>query len=556
MEQFTAEEPRKYKFFHEVLTEVNSEEHPNLGYYIYKTIILNNLYGVDIMHEAVEIAKLRLFLKMVGAVDINIRKPNYGLEPLPDVDFYIRAGNTLVGFASEDDFKRAVHEKDLLFAKNIISDFEDEFTITAKVFNFFKDSQTQNSQLMVGRGDDIHKKTKHELQKRLDGLNEKLNEYLASTYGINKEKQKKEYTEWLASHQPFHWLAEFYEIINGNGGFDVVIGNPPYVTFSKISYQLKFDNFSASDIYGYIIKRVFSILRTKSRHGFIVMHNIAFSKGFKDVRQTIRQKSSGLWLSFYARIPAGLFSGDVRVRNCIYLIDRNTKGSKKAFSTRIHRWFSESRPYLLEKLEYAELFDHDIFPMYGSNILSSFFSNKQGASLQLFSTYSSPNSLYYKQSAYNWIAVSPKPAPCYSTNGRNIQQSQVKPFFFSDKSVKSLLLLLFNGKLFFSYWLTFGDEFHLTKDNLLSFRLPIKNISSDDIKILEELYSEFIAKLNTTLQFKLNAGKKVGTYNTSKLWYITDQSDAIFLKYLCNNSTEVHEAIQNHVHATVLTQYN
>ena len=194
--------------------------------------------------------------------------------------------------------------------------------------------------------------------------------------------------------------------------------------------------------------------------------------------------------------------------------------------------------------------------MYGSNVLSSFFSNKQGASLQLFSTYSSPNSLYYKQSAYNWIAVSPKPAPCYSTNGRNIQQSQVKPFFFSDKSVKSLLLLLFNGKLFFFYWLTFGDEFHLTKDNLLSFRLPIKNVSSDDIKILEELYSEFIAKLNTTLQFKLNAGKKVGTYNTSKLWYITDQSDAIFLKYLCNNSTEVHEAIQNHVHATVLTQYN
>ncbi|MBW2570720.1 MAG: hypothetical protein JRE47_15515 [Deltaproteobacteria bacterium] len=116
MEQFTAEEPRKYKFFHEVLAEVNSEEHPNLGYYIYKTIILNNLYGVDIMHEAVEIAKLRLFLKMVGAVDINIRKPNYGLEPLPDVDFNIRAGNTLVGFASEDDFKKAVHKKDHLWA--------------------------------------------------------------------------------------------------------------------------------------------------------------------------------------------------------------------------------------------------------------------------------------------------------------------------------------------------------------------------------------------------------------------------------------------------------
>ncbi|MDM8515592.1 hypothetical protein QUF76_05280 [Desulfobacterales bacterium HSG16] len=139
MEQFTDENqnPRKYKFFQYVLSEVKSEEHPNLGYYIYKTIILNNLYGVDIMHEAVEIAKLRLFLKMVGAVDINIRKPNYGLEPLPDVDFNIRAGNTLVGFASEDDFKKAVEDKEPIFAPQIIPEFEDEFVITAKAFKNF-----------------------------------------------------------------------------------------------------------------------------------------------------------------------------------------------------------------------------------------------------------------------------------------------------------------------------------------------------------------------------------------------------------------------------------
>ena len=42
-----------------------------------------------------------------------------------------------------------------------------------------------------------------------------------------------EYEDWLKSHQPFHWLAEFYQIIKGNGGFDVIIGNPPYVEYSK-----------------------------------------------------------------------------------------------------------------------------------------------------------------------------------------------------------------------------------------------------------------------------------------------------------------------------------
>ena len=181
MEQFTAEEPRTYKFFHEVLAEVNSAEHPNLGYYIYKTIILNNLYGVDIMNEAVEITKLRLFLKMVGAVDINLRKPNLGLEPLPDVDFNIRAGNTLVGFATEEEFREAVQAKEPLFSTKIIPEFEDEFTITATAFKRF-----QNSQLLTDKEEDAHKKAKAELHERLDTLDEKLNEYLASSYGIDR----------------------------------------------------------------------------------------------------------------------------------------------------------------------------------------------------------------------------------------------------------------------------------------------------------------------------------------------------------------------------------
>ena len=97
----------KYKFFEDTLKQVNAPEHPNLQYFIYKSIILNNLYGVDLMNEAVEIAKLRLFLKLVASVDADYRKPNLGLEPLPDVDFNIRAGNTLVGYATETQLKDA-----------------------------------------------------------------------------------------------------------------------------------------------------------------------------------------------------------------------------------------------------------------------------------------------------------------------------------------------------------------------------------------------------------------------------------------------------------------
>lgn len=89
--------------FSDELSEIAENSQSNVQYFIYKSIILRNLYGVDIMREATEIAKLRLFLKLVAVVDVNARKENLGLDPLPDIDFNIKCGNTLVGYASEKE---------------------------------------------------------------------------------------------------------------------------------------------------------------------------------------------------------------------------------------------------------------------------------------------------------------------------------------------------------------------------------------------------------------------------------------------------------------------
>src|SRR6266508_1788748 len=96
--------PKKFEDFRKVLAEV--ERPPNRAYFILKSIIVNNLYGVDIMEEAVEICKLRLFLKLVAQVD-KVKD----LEPLPDIDFNIRTGNTLVGFVSLEEIRRAAEQE-------------------------------------------------------------------------------------------------------------------------------------------------------------------------------------------------------------------------------------------------------------------------------------------------------------------------------------------------------------------------------------------------------------------------------------------------------------
>ncbi|MFN7661437.1 MAG: Eco57I restriction-modification methylase domain-containing protein, partial [Dolichospermum sp.] len=61
-------------------------------------VITDNLYGVDIMEEAVEIAKLRLFLSLVASAETVD-----DLEPLPNVDFNIMSGNSLIGLIRVDD---------------------------------------------------------------------------------------------------------------------------------------------------------------------------------------------------------------------------------------------------------------------------------------------------------------------------------------------------------------------------------------------------------------------------------------------------------------------
>lgn len=74
-------------------------------YEIKKEIILNNLYGVDIMEGAVEICRLRLWLWLIASAETSLNAENLGLEPLPNIDFNIRQGNSLIGYVEKETLK-------------------------------------------------------------------------------------------------------------------------------------------------------------------------------------------------------------------------------------------------------------------------------------------------------------------------------------------------------------------------------------------------------------------------------------------------------------------
>ena len=537
MQSWNNDNPNLFK---EELEELNGKYRSNIRYFIYKNIILRNLYGVDIMVEATEIAKLRLFLKMVAVVDVVPRDPNLGLDPLPDIDFNIRCGNTLVGYATAKDLENDLQYGDMFANEEFRDKVHIEMDIVAHAYDTFKTVQLEQSSDL-----ETYKNAKQELKNRLKKLDDLLNKKL---YASTVSEGSLKYEDWLKSHQPFHWLAEYYDIINGNKGFDVIIGNPPYVSMTQIGYIKSSKEFKCSDLYGFIIRRILTIKAKLGYHGFIVMHNLAFSRNFADVRDILKKESGTKWFSFYSRIPSGLFSGDVRVRNCIYLLSPN--GSRH-FTSKLNRWFSEQRSVLFAASKYSIFQWNDVVPMLHLAELQALYETKKGKSIELLKDRNGL-SMFFKKIAYNSLSVSNVAPPAYDLKHQSIPQSELNDIKI-EKKYFPFVWLLSIGKFYISKWLTYGDDFHLTNKDIMDFSFPFDAIIEDDKKKLLKIYEEVKKELPDTTQFKLNAGKYVGTFNTKKLWHLTDQSDYIFFKYMDMDADSIQQMVESHIAACVLT---
>lgn len=505
--------------FVKVLAEV--DKHPSRRYFIYKSIILHNLFGVDIMPEAVEICKLRLFLKLVSQVDT----PDQ-LEPLPDIDFNIRAGNTLVGYATEAQFDAAY---------TLVSDQDHRDEIKARIadladlFDRFREQQTVH-------GGQVTAEDKRKLRDKLSALSLELDRYLARDYGIDPDKAKV-FEAWRTSHQPFHWFAEFYGVMR-EGGFDVVIGNPPYVATRRITdYSVcGYKTAACTDIYAWCLERVIDIASKKGRTGMIVPLSLSFSSDFDDLRQMLYRCYQGNWFSHFARIPAALFAVDVRVRNTIH-IGRFGGEAKKPLTSRLHRWFEVARPYLFASLSYASFTPakwKGRIPKLNTQGLIDAFEKRLGSSAPTLefslSRYATAHVLYFKKTAYNWLSFTHEEAPCFAANGKRVPQTKYGAIYFQSKEERDISFLLLNGKIEFSFWVAIGDDFDVTRWMFADLPIALAQLPSSYRKQLLEIVPELKVAVEGAVQYKLNAGKRVGNYNLAKCRHVTDKSDALFAR--------------------------
>lgn len=452
------------------LEEMNVKYGSNRQYFIYKSIILRNLYGVDIMVEATEIAKLRLFLKMVAVVEVDKRKDNLGLDPLPDIDFNIKCGNTLVGYTTEDELNKALVDGDAFAIQEFKTKINEEMHLVATAYNLFR-----SEQLKAYDDNASIKETKDELKKRLAALNDLLNKYMYKSIAAGTS-----YENWQKSHQPFHWIAEFYQIIKGKGGFDVIIGNPPYVEYNKkiqgvaVSDVYKLNNYrtiECGNLYAYVIERVSRIICQKGKTGMIIPHS-SICTDRMDSLYNLFKVCKG-WFSTYDTRPSKLFDG-VDQRILIYIL-----GAPKTYTTRYYRWNTDFRPYLFNLICYT----HGTFiDKYVS--LSKISTDTEGAILNKVFTNKTVAFLYAKSGKYNIFYHG---APRYFTrattfvpyfynekDGEKLSVS-IRKVSFAEKYVSEIVSCLICSSLFYFWFVATSDCRHLNSREVDNFPCSLNN---------------------------------------------------------------------------------
>lgn len=471
--------------FKEELSELNGKYRSNIRYFIYKNIILRNLYGVDIMVEATEIAKLRLFLKMVAVVDVNPREDNLGLDPLPDVDFNIRCGNTLVGYATEADLERDLVEGDMFARQEFKDKVHMEMDIVAHAYNTFKTVQLEQHADL-----ETYKKAKIELKERLIKLNEILNRKLYSSTATEAQYfGGLGYNAWLQSHQPFHWLAEYYDIIKGNGGFDVVIGNPPYVEYTKrnrttglsVSDIYKIRNYitePCSNLYAFVTERTLLIAKDSNNISFIVPLTIASNNNMQIVRDMICNNGN-VFYSHYEIRPSKLFEG-VDQRITIFVIRKGSVNSIN--STSIRRWKSEHRNLLFKTIYYSPSFNNGSIWRTSSIIETSIYEKfaKQLSISRYLTTFKNDNcKICYRTAGVRYWII-------FLNRGFNTDSLSNKDNYFQETDMSYYYMAALNSNLFWWYYSLNYDMFNLKDYMIFSFRLSY-NKDSQLSKLADDL---------------------------------------------------------------------
>lgn len=244
------------------------ELHETLGtvkspYELKKDILSQNIYGVDIMPMAIEIARLRAWLSLVLEENYNPKDPvhNFGVKPLPNLDFKFVCANSLIDLGLDafiQDSKGTLHEG-----------------FTKKLVNQLKELENLRKQFFTPA---LGSSEKEQLKADYFAERDKVVAAIEADSDpvLKAIAQKIKHWNPFDDSQPSPFFSPTW-MFGIDKGFDVVIGNPPYVQIQKITedrkQELESQNFETyertGDLYQLFYEKSIKILKKQGAISFI-----------------------------------------------------------------------------------------------------------------------------------------------------------------------------------------------------------------------------------------------------------------------------------------------
>ena len=287
-----------------------------------QTIIENCLFGVDINPNSVKICRLRLWIELLKNAYYRAETNYTELETLPNIDINIKVGNSLVSrFDIAADLKQiAKSAKWNIFSyQNAVESYkrspdkrsklELEKLIRNIKSNYVDTIQRRNPKLQK------YNRLKQEYEYRFpeNGLFAMEPE---ATYGgdlakLEEEKQKliaeieklqaelEAEKRFFDTHKAFEWRFEFPEVLNEDAvfiGFDVLIGNPPYIRQEELGDLKNYlkDNYQVyagtADLLVYFFERGLNLLRENGHFCMITSNKFMKANYGKSLRRFLAER--------------------------------------------------------------------------------------------------------------------------------------------------------------------------------------------------------------------------------------------------------------------------
>lgn len=300
-------------------------------------LIENCIYGVDIQPIAIQISKLRFFISLVVDQNTNTDPTdNFGIRPLPNLEAKFVAANTLIGLDKKDAS---------LFDSEEIKAKENELKVAKhKIFG----AKTV--------------RTKRKYKSIVNELRQEIADMLYANGAVGNDEARQ-----LASWDMFDQNASspFFDpewMFGVKDGFDIVIGNPPYIdsetmknsmpsmrSMYKSLYSCATGNW---DIYVIFIERGMQLIKNGGVESFIVPNKLISSKYTQNIRTRINQSFSLLVLRDYSRVSVF----EAFVYPCVFLIQNESLDTPVLFQTMGNIDTVSSESYINKKI-----FKNDIF---------------------------------------------------------------------------------------------------------------------------------------------------------------------------------------------------